>query len=289
VPENFAVQITSHTFDRSDEYQGQLDDLLENVFGFRLTPWIARNQWTEDYTCYSIIEDGVMLANVSAYRMKMRVSGREITCMQLGAVATRKERRGQGLSRMILESVLNASSDTPFFLYANSSVVDFYPKFGFRAAQEYQPWTAYRIGSQNGAMKKLSIESPETGTYLRERMCYSSLLDCLNAGPIHWFNLLAGYGELIYEIPKLDAMIAAQQAGNILTIFDVWSKHPVLFSELAGFLDFPGVEQIHFGFNPDWLGLGYSVTPLIEEGNMLFVRGDFNLPDRAMMPLLART
>lgn len=50
------------------------------------------------------------------------------------------EYRNKGISRKLMDKVLQDWKDKcdAIYLYANDSVLDFYPKFGFIKAKEYQ-------------------------------------------------------------------------------------------------------------------------------------------------------
>ncbi len=98
-------------------FKDQYNDLIMQVFGFSFDTWFSHNLWGKDYESYSIIENNTMLANASVFRMKLLVDDRPLDCLQVGAVATRKEYRGQGLSRKIMNCILDTYSETPCFLF----------------------------------------------------------------------------------------------------------------------------------------------------------------------------
>lgn len=113
----------------------QVDDLTAEAFGFTFAAWRAQGWWAAagaDYTGYGVFENGRLSAYAAAYRLDLLVHGRPFEAVQVGAVATRKTRHGAGLSRAVLEHILALWPDTPTFLCANDSVLDFYPRFGFR-------------------------------------------------------------------------------------------------------------------------------------------------------------
>ncbi len=281
------MNITFHTSTSSDIYKSQLNALMLEAFGFSFERWHRQNVWNDDYTCKSIIEDGLMLANACVYRMDMLVNGEKAEWFQIGAVATRKARRGEGLSRAILTSILEEHPGKPLFLLPNQSVMDFYPKFGFRLIHDRQPFIERSLNNPPGRMRKLSIDSPALANYLEHRACYSTVLDCTNALPIHWFHLLIDYPESIYEIPALQTMLVAEQEGEKLTIVDIAAKNPLTFAEFAPHLSFPGVRVIKFGFNADWLLPDYKMK--YYDDSAIFVRGEFDLPRDFTLPFMIRT
>jgi GNAT superfamily N-acetyltransferase len=221
------MQITIHTSTSSASYRSQLNELMLEAFGFSFERWHKQNVWNDDYTCYSIIEGELMLANACVYRMDMLVNGEKAEWFQIGAVATRRARRGEGLSRAIITFILEQYPGKTLFLLPNQNDMNFYPKFGFRLIHNRQPFIEKSLDNPPGGMRKLSINSLEVVDHLEHRACYSSILDCTNALPIHWFHLLLDYPENIYEIPALKTMLVAEQDGSVLTIMDIAAKSPL--------------------------------------------------------------
>lgn len=277
--------------DSAGTYLPLFNALMLDTFDISFEHWYRQGHWTQDYTCYSIIEDSCMISNVGVYRMEMLVSGKPQTCFQIGGVATRKERQGEGLNRKVLEHVLSLYPEATFFLCANQSVLNFYPRFGFRTLVERQPWMAYSSKHHRPGMARLDItkDRQKIDAYLRRRGQFSKILDCTNAAPIHWFSLLLAFSNHLYEIPNLGLMLVAKQEGDILTLYDLCAPEPVCFTDLAPHLAFDGVREIHFGFNPDWLGIECPYQEYPELDSTLFVHGDLDLTGDFILPMLIRT
>jgi hypothetical protein len=211
---------------------------------------------------------------------------------QVGGVATCKERRGEGLSRMLLEAVFAHYPEKPFFLCANERVLDFYPRFGFQRIPSWQPVLetrrlAVRLGHVQGEMQRLELNAHRVKQYLTGQKCFSSLIDCSNAAPINWFYLLQEGAGCLYEIPAMQTMLLAKQENSILNLLGVWTRQPLTFYELTPLLDFPGVNVIHFGFQPDWLRVDYQMVE--REGDPIFVRGKWPVEQKVILPDLIRT
>jgi len=268
--------IMTNGFTTTDEFNNQYNDLMMDTFGFSLEKWHRKRVWDDSYECYSIIENGIMIANISVYKMKLLINGSQQDCIQIGGVATRKEYRGKGLSRSLMEYILIIYPDTPSFLFANDDVLEFYPKFGYESTTEKQPYIECNLQSK-GEMKKFELKDSKIDCYLRERGQFSKVLDCTNHYSINWFHIQNIYLEDSYDISDLDVMVVGEQKDNILRIYDVISKNPVSFPQIVPHLHFSGVDIIEFGFNPDWLGIDYSIRENKLEGSTLFVKGDFGV------------
>jgi GNAT superfamily N-acetyltransferase len=279
--------ITIHHPESPSTYRAQINDLMQAVFGFTFERWFARGLWPEDYTLYSILAEGRMLAHAAAFRMDLIVNGHEVEAYQIGSVATRADQRGQGLSRQVIEFILAQHSGAPFFLCPNERVLDFYPRFGFRLLHDRQPRVRLHLDNPPGALQPLNVDAPRVGDYLRRQACFSRSFDCRNAAPIHWFHLLYNYPEQIYALPGLDALLVAEQAGETLTLVDLFAAHPLKFEELLPHLGFRGVEEIRFGFNPDWLGVECEWVEHVD--SEVFVRGEWELGEKFLLPLMLKT
>ena len=102
--------------------------------------------------------------------MDFQLDGRRRTYLQLGTVMTHPDYRGMGLSRFLMEWILQNWSDRcdGIYLFANDTVLDFYPKFGFLPAAEaqifspsspQQPIPLRRINPDNPKDRALLIQS----------------------------------------------------------------------------------------------------------------------------------
>ncbi|WP_058303041.1 GNAT family N-acetyltransferase [Gorillibacterium timonense] len=283
------------------------NELTQSVFGIDFAAWQARKVWGEEYECYSIVEGGVMLANASVMKMQLLIGGVKRLYLQLGAVAVRKEYRGSGLSRQVLEHILAKYEDTPMLLFANKGVTGFYPKFGFRQTTHSEPWLdltdqTVRMSSTktlvaiseseqeaSPVLQKLELNDPKVDLCLRQRAAYSAIFDCAAPYSVNWFHLIYEHAEELYYVPEQDAMLVAEQEGDHLILHDVIAPRRFSLSKLLPGLrhQFPEVERIQFGFNPEWMGVNCRwETP---EHDPFFVRGEFLVQGAFIFPHLLVT
>ena len=268
-------------------YTTLYNDLIKEVFSFTFELWVARNLWDERYESYSIIENGKMLSNVSIFKTDMLVCGQPVRAHQFGAVATRKSERGKGLSRLLMEHVLNKYPDTPAFLGANDSVTDFYPHFGFRPVQTYRPVIDVEINNSNSKIK-CHPDDDIVQKVLYGKREFSNILDSVNTQPVKMCQMLTNslYKDHIFYLPGCEAIIIARQKNNILFLSDVFSPKQISFIKLCKHLPFFGISRVEFGFCPDWIGVTPCWEPLNEP---YFIRGDWNLPEHFRFPVLSET
>jgi len=252
------------------EYQKRLNAFIAPIFlDFQF--WYDLNLWDENYESYSIMQDDEIVSNLCLYKTEIVINGKKLQALQMGAVATKKELQGRGYARLLMEHVLNKYPTTPMYLYANNTVLDFYPKFGFTRADEKLPVTEYEINNEIAPVK-LKFDDPLVWQHVSNRVNFSQELDCLNTASLNMFHIHLGYlKDHIYHLPELETIVIATNDDE-LKIWGVFSQREITFAELAEHLPFTGVDEVVFGFMPCWPDLEYE---LIEhETEPKFVRGD---------------
>lgn len=267
------------------EYAGMLNALVRDIFDFDFDFWFRRGFRTEKYESYFLAGEGRMIAHVGAARQKVRVGGETFLAIQLGAVACVPEERGRGHVRRLIDNVLRRYSGTPVFLYANDSVTGFYPKFGFRPAEEKIPVAETVVDNDIAPVRCGPEELREPA--MKRRRPASDLFDVLDGGEIRCFHLFGEYADKLYRLaPRL--AVAAEQKGETLYIYELFTERPVHWPKVCRLLPFRGVRRVEFGFSPDRFGVEFEwVTP--EKSANLFVRGGWKLPENFRIPLFAHT
>lgn len=114
--------------------------LAEKTFGINFEKWYKEGYWNERYIPYSLVYNNKVVTNVSISIMDVMIQGDEKRYIQIGTVMTDEEFRNKGLSRFLMEKIIEEWEDKCdcIYLYANDSVFKFYPKFGFKKYNEYQ-------------------------------------------------------------------------------------------------------------------------------------------------------
>ena len=110
------------------------NELAGKTFGQDFEDWYQNGFWRENYVPYSIVENGKVIANVSVNITDILWDGELKKFIQLGTVMTEENHRNKGLIRQLMEEVEKdyGTKVDGMYLFANDSVVEFYPKFGFK-------------------------------------------------------------------------------------------------------------------------------------------------------------
>ena len=267
-------------------YEALFNDLIGEVFGFTFADWHRLGVWDERYESFSLIENGVMLANICLFRTQLVLEGQRIEAFHLGAVSTRTARRGQGLSRRLMERVLERYPDSPMFLFANQNVLNFYPRFGFCRVYESSPVLEFR--PNHPPVRRLALDDSLVRQFLERGRCGSARFYCANTLPIEWFHLLS-CGDSLWHLPEIEGFAVAEQQGNELQLHYLSLPEGLPVEAALSYLPFSGVTRIRFGFYPDELASRCKFEPLLGGDESMFVRGHIPLPETYTFPALSKT
>ncbi len=247
-----------------------LNDLLKPIFlDFQF--WYDLDLWDSNYESYSIIENGEIVSNICLFKSKLQYQGKVHNALSVGAVATKREYRSKGYSRMIMEHIIEKYPDTIMYLSANENVVNFYPLFGFTRVFEKLPVIITDINNSEQPVK-LSFDDPKVWHYVKNRKNFSHKLDCLNTENINLFHIYWGYlKDCLYEITEFGALIVAKQNGTTLKLKAIFTENIISFDEIKHYLPFRGITRVEFGFTPDCLATDFHFEEY--EADPLFVRG----------------
>lgn len=248
-------------------------DLARQVFGLDFDSWYQAGWWTDRYLPHLLTVDGQAAANVSVNLIDTQRCGAPRRYIQLGTVMTAPAFRGRGLGRRVMEAVLDQWRDRcdGMYLYANDGALDFYPKFGFRPAQEYlhiRPLEGGRDGTE-----ALDVGAPAGLALLRSHYAmgnpFSALPMADNFGLLMFYcgSFLKG---CVWFVPEQDAVVIAERRGNELLCHDIFCPPgrdlEAILLAAAG----PETERAALGFTPLDTSR-WAVQPLCEEDTALFV------------------
>lgn len=250
--------------------------LARQVFELSFEPWYRQGFWTQRYIPYCLVdpEKNWVLANASVNRIMTQWQGQRLQFIQIGTVMTRPEYRGLGYSRNLLEEILRdwGSSDC-VYLYANDSVLDFYPKFGFHRAQEFTFRT--QVTPIPGDFTRLDMDAPGARELLRQ--CYEhsnpySELPMLDNWGLLMFYCAEFLKDCVYYSARRRAVCIAQRQGDTLHCYDCFGQPDCTLLTLLGELAPDGISCAQLGFTPRDAS-PFTCLPADEEDTTLFVYG----------------
>lgn len=276
-----------------DHLRHSFNTLAMKTFdGLSFEQWHQNGYWNRRYNPHSMIMNEEVIANVSVNLMDFMWNGQRKHLIQLGTVMTDERYRNQGLIRRIMNEIDReyGSNTDGIYLFANNSVLDFYPKFGFRKAQEYR-YTKCLSFTQECSMVQVPMRGKADWKKLEDAMQHSvsySRFNMTDNDNLILFYVTGFMQENVYYNQKYDSYIIAETDSDTLTVHNVFSKtkHP-LDTVLAAFGH--NIKQIILGFTPID-ATGYTISKFREEDCTLFVKGsvfDTFEKDQVMFPTLS--
>lgn len=248
-------------------------DLSHRIFGLNFPLWHAQGYWTDRYIPYSLVRDGRVIANASANIIDTRVDGIEKRYIQIGTVMCDPQFRGQGLMRRVMGALMDDWRDRcdAMYLYANDSVLAFYPKFGFAAEREHMH--SCEIVPCGGDFVPLDMDKSESVALLRalyeQGNPYSALPMLHNFGLVMFYCGSFMKNNVFYS-PKYNTACVIEQEGETLFLHDVFGAPDISLTALMAQLAAPGTKRVVLGFTPQDES-AFLCEPLFEEDQTLFV------------------
>ncbi|HHW4478505.1 TPA: GNAT family N-acetyltransferase [Listeria monocytogenes] len=259
-------------------YRDSFNKLAESTFDINFEEWFRSGFWNDKYVCYSYIDNNEVISNVSINKMNLIYQGENYSALQIGTVMTHPNYRGQGLAKNLLNLVIAKYEDQYDFLYlfANDTVLDFYPKFGFERIEE----SSFTVDACNLKKKasKLKKLNPDNKTdfqlisrIVSKRAPLSNILDVKESEDLLMFYVLIALKNELYYLEELDVIVLMEQEGTDLYVLDILSTKKLDVVEVLSYLSTKKIETIHLLFTPEkskYIDAAY----IIETEDMLFVR-----------------
>jgi predicted N-acetyltransferase YhbS len=256
--------------------------------------WYELGGWNEDYVSFAIVEGADVVANASLQRMKIVLRGEWITGWQLGAVGVLPQWRGRGLQRRLMQSLLSRIDEKDIvFLFANDTVLDFYPLFGFRRVVESVFAAEYSVEPAGEPLRALSVDSVEDRELLA-RLAATAAPPSLDFAARDYGGVLLWYWANFYDgcfyyCEAEDAIIVAEHDGAVLRICDLQAGSAFDLRSYLPRIAKATTQRVELGFTPGaWWPQARPVANYTD--SPLFVRGAHALPHTPFkFPMLAQT
>lgn len=260
---------------RDDEaLRRSFNELAEATFGLNFENWYQMGYWGDAYAPYSVVIDGRVVANVSLNRTDMVIGGQRRRLYQLGTVMTAEGYRRRGYIRAIMAEIEKDIPDTDgVYLFANDSVLSFYPKFGFVPGKEY---VYSKPLAQTGEcrMKNVPMDVPKNRAKLCQAMAESTfpaacrMVD--NPGLI-FFYAAQFLWDCVYYDGTLDAWAIGELENGELLLHNIFSARDIHLEDVLEAFG-SGVQKVTLGFTPMDTE-GFDCKELKEADSTFFVKG----------------
>ncbi|MFA7578017.1 MAG: GNAT family N-acetyltransferase [Candidatus Muiribacteriota bacterium] len=277
----------------NDLFRQYFNNLALDVFGIDFSEFYNRGLWQNEYKCYSYIDKNKMIANVSINLFPLIVNGKFYKALQIGTVMTLNEYRNKGLSRKLMEKVFKDYKDKIdiFYLFANSSVRDFYPKFGFKKVQQFL--FEFYIYNKSTCFELEKIDIDNLNHYkiikriVENRVINSSQYDAEKCAYLNLFHLNFVYNNNIFYSKEYDALLIYKQNADSVDLYDFISTEKTNINEVCNNVFSSEVKKVILHFTPDLDCKEFKKIKYDDSEDLFFVKSDVKIPE-IFHPALAK-
>ena len=265
-------QLVSEFRDEKD-IREQFYELPKTMFCLDFKPWYEAGYWSDKYNPHCLLDNGKPISNISIYHQNFIIDGEKKHFIQIGGVCTYEEYRNQGLSRCIMEEIIEEYKNQcdGIFLMANDSVLEFYPKFGFEKSEEHQYVTYCKEVNHKYHVRKLDAENQDDYKLVMEKMKETNshiqlaTVDQSELAMLYW--KICKISEFYY-IEELGVVVVLEYDENQVLIDNVYGNAPI--DEVIKALCNKQNTKFILGFKPLDVE-GYEVEVFHEEDCTLFI------------------
>ncbi len=274
-------------------------ELAQQVFGIHFDSWYEKKYWTDKYIPFSYIDREKVIANVSVNFIDLLIGGELKRGIQIGTVMTHPDYRNLGLSKKLLNQVIEEyrGSYDMMYLFANKSVLDFYPKFGFKPLNETQFSINY-IPSKDrskSSIKRLSGNNDSDLNFIyqfaKNRIPVSSAFSTANTEELLQFYCINVFPNDIYYLENEEAIIIYQKTKeNDIHIYDIISQKEVNIEKIVHTIASEHTKKVVFHFTIDQQDELNIETITFHGNEVLFVRfeNEVNMPKQFKHPMTSQ-
>lgn len=247
--------------------------LAIRTFDLSFESWYQNGYWADKYIPYAMLDGEKVVANASVNIIDTVWNGHPKRYIQIGTVMTDMEYRNKGLSRRLMEQILSDWQDKcdAIYLFANDTVLDFYPKFGFVKETEYQ--CSMPVVPKSGAIKQLNMSSDEDQAFLKKYYAKSnpfSELPMLNNYGLLMFYCASFMKDCVFYCEEFDAVVVAMQNNDTLMCFDIYCDDNKSLRDILSTVASKKTSNVVFGFTPKDTG-DCTVNAIEGEDDTLFI------------------
>lgn len=267
--------------------------LAMKTFKLDFRGWYNKGYWNDKYIPYSFVDEGNVISNASINKMSIIINGKMYKGIQIGTVMTDENYRDQGLAKQLMQHIMKEHENICDFMYlfANDTVLDFYPKFGFTRLNESEfsldlAKSAIQM-NMDAIVKQLTIEKDLAllEKFAKNRHVNSTILDVEHNESLLMFYFTVVFHEAIFYVEDLETIVLIEEEEDTLHIFDIISLNaPNVEAVLASIVK-EATKKVVFYFTPDFTIEGMTATIMPNDDDALFVltkksllKGDFMFP-----------
>ncbi|RQO74406.1 GNAT family N-acetyltransferase [Pedobacter sp. KBW06] len=254
----------------------EFNRMTQEFWKFDFENYYQSGFWDDNCILYSLFDGDKIVSHttVSLFENELKI------LIQLGTVMTDIHYQKRGLSRFLMERIMCdfKGKHDGIFLFANETVLDFYPKFGLMPMSEFECFFSVKSADFVSKLDKrrLNLDVPEDLRLFEtcvDNAVPNSMFSTKNKA-MSFFYCYAypemGFKDSIFFIDELNCVVVAQIEEEILYLIDIFAPNEISLKGLTGaFSDF-SFEVVVFGFTPKETA-GFHLRSYKEDDLQLFV------------------
>ena len=264
-------------YKHNKELRTSFNELASLVFGINFEEWYNKGYWNERYIPFSYMDRGKVVANVSVNLLDLVIDGEIKRAIQIGTVMTHPDYRNQGLSAKLMNIVLKDYENQYDFMYlfANKTVLDFYPKFGFIRASEVQFYSHYTLlHPKTSGLRKLDGSNVDDLNFINkiatDRIPVSKRFGTQNTEGLLMFYCIYVFKEHLYYDEEQEAIVIYTREGEQVDLFDIVSRKEVNIEQILSKITVKDTRKIVYHYTADYPDINIK-SEISNDENVLFI------------------
>jgi hypothetical protein len=178
------------------------------------------------------------------------------------------------------------------YLFANDSVLDFYPKFGFVPTCEYEYSIMIKSNNETSNAEKLDMSLEHNRVIVEksvENTVANANLSMIGNPGLIMFYLTSFMSNNVYYMRELETIVVADFKKDTLYVHDIFSEKEVDVNTVIDFLANKSINKVILGFTPKNEEC-FDVNLLSKEDTTLFVLNEKSglfKNNKIMFPILS--
>lgn len=139
------------------------------------------------------------------------------------------------------------------YLYANNTVLDFYPKFGFSSVKEYEYFKQVKTNTSKASFEKLNMDVQSNRDMLYDHAKNSNVFGNFSMhenADLVMFYCISFLKDNVYYDQSSDTIVIVSFNENQLHIWDIFSKIDHDLDDIINSLITSRISEIILGFSP---------------------------------------
>lgn len=265
---------------RDDTYRHMLNELTGKTFGFDFESWVTQGYFEGDYIPYSFMDEGRIISNVSANRMKFMQNGAMKYYIQIGTVMTDENYRKHGLAAKLIKHALEEYEQEcdGIYLFGNLSASGFYQKMDFKVENQYRYYVKDEFCNckKNGELfkpiKDMDDEIKKNYLNMVRNSAYHSSFEQINKYGLQMFYT-ANLDNVFYA-DDIECFIVLEQE-ECTVLKSVLCKDKIALIDVLQRIDIEN-HKCRLGFTPHDEDMNICISEVYDGGDdyRFFYRGN---------------